>query len=471
MGIKLKEAGEHNFLILERADELGGTWRDNHYPGAACDIPSVLYSFSFEPNPDWSRVYPTQPELLAYERRCAKKYGLIPHLRFGAEVTTCRYDDESSTWSVCTADGRTFDCSVLISGVGGLSNPAYPDIAGLESFQGTSFHSADWNHDVDLAGKRVAVIGSGASSIQMVPPIAATAAHLDYYQRTPAWVMPKADRPLTARERRRFTRVPLTRKLSRLRTFAMMEVQYLGFSAAPGLLRAAERLVKAGIRKAIPNLTTRDKVTPDYRAGCKRILISNEYYPALARPNVEVITEGITEVLPLSIVTADGVDRPIDVIIFGTGFKVHQMVPDGMITGAHGRDLAAVWRDNGTEAFKGTTVPGFPNLFLLVGPNVGLGHNSMILQIEAQVRYVMGALRTIKANKLASIDVRDDVVRSYNRKIQKKLAKTVWIRGGCRSWYLDASGKNTTLWPGFTLQFRRQLRSFDASDYVLTHLK
>ncbi|MCW7537916.1 NAD(P)/FAD-dependent oxidoreductase [Aquabacterium sp. A7-Y] len=468
MSIRLKQAGIHDFVMLERGEEVGGTWRDNHYPGAACDVPSVLYSLSFEPNPHWSRHYPTQPELLDYQRHCARKYGLLPHLRFQADVVQCRYDAAAACWRVTTRDGRRFVAPVLVSGMGGLSNPALPDIAGLARFEGQTFHSAAWNHNCRLEGKRVAVIGSGASAIQFLPRIAPQAAQLDYYQRTPPWVIPKPDRALRPWEQALFRRLPLAQKLRRWWTYCLLEWRVLAFTSVPALMKTVEWQSQREMHRHIGDPELRRKLTPRYRAGCKRILLASDYYPTLARPNVEVVTDGIREIGPHGIVTDDGRERPADVIVLATGFKIQEMAPAGLYLNARGEDLADAWR-GGPEAYLGTTVPGYPNLFLIVGPNTGLGHNSMIYMIESQVRYILDALLTMRREGLREVEVRPEVVRRYNDRLQAMLQGTVWTSGGCRSWYLNAQGRNTTLWPGFTFSFRRQLRRFDPSRYLIRH--
>lgn len=467
MAIKLKEAGIHDFVMLERGDDVGGTWRDNHYPGAACDVPSNVYSFSFEPNPNWTRSFPTQPELFEYQRHCARKYGLLPHVRLHADMAGSRYDEATSTWTVTTRDGRQFVGQVLVSGIGGLSNPAYPDIPGLESFQGEAFHSATWDHTVDLRGKRVAVIGSGASAIQFVPQIAPKVAHLDYYQRTPPWVLPKPDRPMKDWERTMFRALPITQKLYRWVTYWTLELRVLGFTRFPSAMKMVENWGKRHIAKHVKDPELRRKLTPTYRAGCKRILMANDYYQAVARPNVEVITDRVKEVRSHGIVAADGRERAVDVIIFGTGFKVQEPAPVGAFIGKGGVDLGTLWQQTGSEAFRGTTVAGFPNLFMIVGPNTGLGHNSMIFMIESQVRYIMGAILTMRRKGLRSVEVKPQPQAMYNERIQRMLGGTVWNIGGCQSWYLNAQGKNTTLWPTFTFKFRSELSQFDAGNYVL----
>ncbi len=463
MAIALKAAGRHDFVLLERAEDVGGTWRDNEYPGCACDIPSLLYSFSFDRGFEWSRDYPTQPEILAYLRRCVRKYGLGPHVRYGVDVAEARYDEPTARWRVTAANGTAFDARVLVSAMGGLSNPSIPELPGIERFSGPSFHSAQWNHAVDLTGKDVAVVGTGASAIQFVPQIAPKAARVLLFQRTPPWVLPKFDGPVSRRERflRRF--VPGYARFRRLTIYWLHEVRALGFTVDPRILARMEKLARAFLRHQVPDPELRRKLEPDYRMGCKRVLLSNDYYPALQRDNVEVVTDPIASVEADAIVTAGGARRHADAIVYATGFRAQEAVGNVRISGAGGRTLADAWR-NGMEAFLGVSVAGFPNLFLLVGPNTGLGHNSMVLMIESQVRYVMGALGLMRKRRFASLDVRPDVQRAFNRALERRMKHTVWSTG-CRSWYLDANGKNTTLWPGFTFEFRHRTARFDPRRY------
>ncbi|WP_439638517.1 flavin-containing monooxygenase [Nevskia sp.] len=465
MAIKLREAGIEDFQILERGSDVGGTWRDNHYPGCACDVQSHLYSFSFEPNPDWTRMFARQPEIRAYLEKCADKYDLRRHIVFGANVQTARYDDASASWTVTTADGRSFKAQVLVSGMGGLSNPAMPNVKGLEKFKGKAFHSAHWDHSYDLAGKKVAVIGTGASAIQFVPQLQKLAGRVDLYQRTAPWIMPKPDREIGQIERVLYRRFPALQNAYRTAIYWALESRVLGFAVNPKLMTLVQGIARSHIKKQIADPTLRAKVTPDYTIGCKRILISNDYYPALAQDNVEVITDSIAEVRANSIVDANGVERKVDAIIYGTGFKAQDPMPRGTVFGKGGVDLLDAWKD-GPEAYLGLSVAGFPNFFMLVGPNTGLGHNSMVFMIESQVAYVMDALKTMKARQLRAVDVKPDAQVSFNKGIQGKLTKTVWT-SGCKSWYVDANGKNTTLWPGFTFVYRGKTRRFKADQYQL----
>lgn len=465
MAIKLREAGFEDFQILERGSDVGGTWRDNHYPGCACDVQSHLYSFSFEPNPDWTRMFARQPEIRAYLEKCADKYDLRRHIVFGANVQTARYDDASASWTVTTADGRSFKAQVLVSGMGGLSNPAMPNVKGLEKFKGKAFHSAHWDHSYDLAGKKVAVIGTGASAIQFVPQLQKAAGRVDLYQRTAPWIMPKPDREIGQIERVLYRRFPALQNAYRTAIYWALESRVLGFAVNPKLMTLVQGIARSHIKKQIADPALRAKVTPDYTIGCKRILISNDYYPALAQDNVEVITDSIAEVRANSIVDTNGVERKVDAIIYGTGFKAQDPMPRGTVFGRGGVDLLDAWKD-GPEAYLGLSVAGFPNFFMLVGPNTGLGHNSMVFMIESQVAYVMDALKTMKARQLRAVDVKPDAQVSFNKGIQGKLTKTVWT-SGCKSWYVDANGKNTTLWPGFTFVYRGKTRRFKADQYQL----
>jgi cation diffusion facilitator CzcD-associated flavoprotein CzcO len=467
MAIRLKAAGEHDFIVLEKADAVGGTWRENTYPGCACDVQSHLYSFSFEPNPRWSRMFARQSEIRAYLEHCTEKYNVRPHIRFGAELTSARFDEAEARWHVAVNGGeRTYTARVLVAGFGPLSRPEYPQIEGIERFAGTSFHSAQWDGSHDLRGKRVAVVGTGASAIQFVPRIAREVAALHLYQRTPPWVLPKPDRRTTRLERALFRAFPAVQEAYRNLIYWRLETRVLGFTLHPNVMKAAELIAHAHIRRAIRDPQLRRAVTPDYTIGCKRILISNDYYPALARDNVELVTGGVQRVTERGVVAADGTEREVDVIIYGTGFKVHDPLAGMSIVGRGGADLGALWRERGLEAYLGTTVSGFPNLFVLVGPNTGLGHNSIVYMIESQVHYVLEAIRAMRAADADVADVRQDAQTRFNEEIQSQLEGAVWS-SGCASWYLDASGKNRTLWPGFTFNFRRATDAFQADDYEL----
>jgi cation diffusion facilitator CzcD-associated flavoprotein CzcO len=464
MAIRLKQQGIQDFVVFERAGDVGGTWRDNTYPGCQCDVPSHLYSFSFAPNPGWSRTFSQQREIQDYLRRCAAHFDVNPHVRFHHEVQNAQWDEDAQRWTIETSGGR-FTADVLVAGMGGLSEPSIPSIPGLDKFEGAAFHTAQWDHDVDLKGRRVAVIGTGASSIQVVPEIQPEVEELHLFQRTPAWIMPHPDRPLSAREHTIYRRFPLAQRLMRAAIYWARETFVIPF-VRPKLARIPETQARKFISKQVKDPELRRKLTPDYTIGCKRILISNDYYPAVSKPNVRLETEGIREVRERSIVTADGREIEVDVIVLGTGFKIRDMPAAHRVRGRDGRTLAEAW--NGSmEAYLGTAIAGFPNLFMLVGPNTGLGHNSIVFMIESQVEYVLGALRTMQAGALSSIDVRREVQDAYNAELQENLKDTVWSTGGCASWYLDDTGRNTTLWPGSTWPFRRRTRRFDPAAYEL----
>ncbi|GGO85434.1 flavin-containing monooxygenase [Wenjunlia tyrosinilytica] len=451
MAIELKRGGREDFVILEKADEVGGTWRENTYPGCACDVQSHVYSFSFEPNPGWSRMFPLQHELLAYLRRCADKYGVRPHIRFGTEFSGAEYDDARRLWQVRTGDGSVLTCRALVLGMGPLHKPNIPDIPGLSDFEGPLFHSAEWDHGVELDGKRVGVIGTGASAIQFVPRIAPRAARLSLFQRTPPWILPKPDRAVSSLERRLFERLPLTQRAYRTSIYWRLESRFVAFEH-PRLMRVAERLARLNMRRHIKDPELRRALTPSYTMGCKRTLISNDYYPALARPNVDVVTTGIQEVRADRVVTRDGAEHPVDAIVLGTGFHVTDAMERLPLTGRGGLKIQDAWAD-GIEAYLGTTVTGFPNLFLVLGPNTGLGHNSMVFMVEAQTRYIVGCLDLIDRRGGRALEVEDTAQRAFNDRLQGSLDGEVWSKGNCASWYLDSEGVNRAAWPGWTWQF------------------
>lgn len=463
MAIRLQQAGIRQFTIYEADDGVGGTWRANHYPGAACDVPSHLYSFSFEPNPNWSRAYAPQAEILRYLEHCTDKYGLRPHLRCNTAVTALRFDEASGEWAVSLSNGDTVRASVVVSGSGGLSRPAYPDIPGLPQFAGKLFHSARWRHDYDLRDKIVAVIGTGASAIQFVPQIASQVRLLQLFQRTPPWVLPRPDRAITALERGLFRALPPLQWLYRQTQYWINESRVLGFIRHPRFMALIGWLGRRHIRQQIADPALRQRVTPTYTPGCKRILISNDYYPALNRDNVQLNSQHIDHIDASSIHTADGRRHPVDAIILGTGFQAAEAVAPFPVVGLAGRDLNHSWR-NGAEAYLGTSVNGFPNLYFIVGPNTGLGHSSMVLMIESQIRYILSALAQQKQGGFRYLDVKAEVQASFNRRLTDKLAKTVWATG-CSSWYQTSSGKNTTLWPSSTLAFRYLTRRLALADY------
>ena len=464
VALELLKHGRRDFLVFEKADDVGGTWRDNTYPGCQCDVPSILYSLSEHPNPNWSRTYSPQAEIQAYLRHVARK--VPPELfRFGAAVTGAQWLPARACWLVTTTAGQ-WTADVLITGHGGLSAPAVPDIAGLDSFQGAAFHSALWDDSVDLTGKRVAIVGTGASAIQIVPRIAKQVAHLTVFQRTPPWVLPHGDRPTRWWERAVYRRFPAVQRLMRAVVYLLREFIFLGMARPSWLTRVIEAMARKHLERQVPDPDLRAKLTPDYTPGCKRLLPSNHYYRALMADNVDLVTEKIHEVRPDGIVTVDGEVHAADVIVWATGFKVTNHPMLGALKDAEGRTLEAVWAADGMQAYLGTTVAGFPNLFLMTGPNTGLGHTSLLFMIEAQVDYVMSALQQMQQRRLATVEPRREVVQRYNERLQRKLKPTVWSSGGCASWYLDAQGRNTTLWPDFTWKFWLRTRRFDIENYV-----
>jgi cation diffusion facilitator CzcD-associated flavoprotein CzcO len=465
MAIRLKQAGIDDFVVLERAHDVGGTWRDNIYPGCQCDVPSHLYSFSFAPNPAWSRTYSCQPEIQTYLQHCAREYGILPHVRFGTEVQSSAWDESERSWQIETSAGPV-RAQVLVAAPGALSEPRIPELPGLDSFEGRMFHSAQWDYDHDLTGRRVAAVGTGASAIQFVPRIQPEVERLHLFQRTPPWILPHTDRPVSEAERRLYRAVPALQRLVRNGVYWAREWNVLGFVHDQRLMRMAERIARWHLKRQVPDRELRRTLRPRYRLGCKRVLLSNDYYPALTRPNVEVVPSGIAEVRPRSVVAADGTEREVDTIIFGTGFFVTDIPSAQHIHGRNGETLAEKWRGS-PQAYMGMSIAGFPNLFMLLGPNTGLGHTSVVFMIEAQIAHVMEGLRTMEAQQLASVEVRADVQEAFNADVQRRLEGTVWNTGGCASWYMDANGRNTTLWPDFTWRYWQRARRFDPADYVL----
>jgi cation diffusion facilitator CzcD-associated flavoprotein CzcO len=462
--IQLKNAGIQDFVILEKAARVGGTWRENTYPGAACDVPSHLYSYSFEPNPSWSRAYGGQAEILAYLEHCADKYNLRPHLKFGQHVDSARFDEATGSWHVATAAGERLEARALLLGNGALHLPALPDIPGLDTFRGRRFHSAQWDHGYDLTGKRVAVIGTGASAIQFVPQIAPKVAHLDVYQRTAPWVVPKRDRTITDAERWCYEHVPATHWLRRAGLYWLMESRVVGFAFAPKVNEVLESLARFYLKKAVHDPALRAKLTPTYRFGCKRVLISNDWYPALQRENVDVVTDRIEAITPRGVRTADGTEREVDALILGTGFRVNEYLSAIRITGRGGIDLNDEWRKS-LRNYLGISVSGFPNLFLLMGPNTGLGHNSMIFMIEAQARYAANALCELRDRNLAFLDVLPSAEQAFRAELAAKMKNTVWTTG-CQSWYQTPDG-DVFLWPGATFDYWWRTRSVPLHAYEM----
>jgi cation diffusion facilitator CzcD-associated flavoprotein CzcO len=465
MGARLRQAGIESFLIIEKADDLGGTWRDNRYPGCACDIPSHLYSLSFAPRTDWHRMYPTQPELWEYLRDVVDSYGLRPKLCFNVAMNSAEWDEANAQWRVKTNTGATIRARVLISGIGALHVPAQPRLPGLETFTGVAFHSATWRSDCDLAGKRVAVVGTGASAIQFVPEIAPKASTLHVFQRTPPWIVPKLDRPIGPGERRLFRYLPGYRRVFRESLYWLHELRALGFNGNRRIITKIEQIARDHLASQINDPELRVRLTPHYQIGCKRILISNDYYPTLTRPNVELVTDGIAEVLVDAVHTRDGIKRPIDVLIFGTGFEVADVLRTLPVIGRNRQALTDIWRDH-VKSYYGICVNGFPNFFMLLGPNTGLGHNSVVVMIEAQVRYIISCLVQMRRQRLKLIEVKPEIQQQFFERIQEQLKPTVWQSGGCRSWYQDRDGHNVAIWPGLTVNYRWLTRRAKLADFL-----
>ncbi|MCS3392861.1 alpha/beta hydrolase fold domain-containing protein [Burkholderia thailandensis] len=468
MARAFRQAGVHDFAILERSHDVGGVWRDNSYPGAACDVPSHLYSFSFEPNPLWSRTFARQPEIHAYLRHCARKFGIERHIKFGAEVERAEYDESRSVWRVALADGTLVETALLVTATGQLSRPVLPKLAGIETFEGRAFHSAHWDHDYPLSGKRVAVVGTGASAIQFVPAIADDVSRLTIFQRSPAYILPRPDRAYRRWRQTLFRRMPWTMKLHRASIYLRYEARALAFTRFKAMMRyAVGRPFLRLLSRQVPNAELRAKLTPDYPIGCKRILLSNDYLAAMSKPSVELVTAGIRRVTPNGIETEDGVHHRADAIVFGTGFAATEFLAPMHIVGRAGVTLNDAWR-RGAQAYLGVAVPGFPNFFMLYGPNTNLGHNSIVYMLESQIAHVMRCWRAMRAANATAIDVDERRYRRFNAHVQKRLSDSVW--SGCTSWYVDANGHNSTNWHGFTLSYRWLARFSSLAAYRMTRV-
>ncbi len=466
MAIRLKQAGYHDFVILEKKDDLGGTWRDNTYPGCACDVPSHLYSFSFELNPGWSRMFAPQEEIWEYLRRCVRRYGISAHIRFGCRVERMEWDDASGRWHITTAAGEAYTARAIVSGIGALHLPSVPEIPGAGQFAGPAFHSAHWDRSCSLAGKRVAVIGTGASAIQFIPEIAKQAAQVHVFQRTPPWIHPRPDFEIPPAARAVFAAAPPVMRAFRDGIYWLLEIRAAGFAVHPQLLAPLRRIAEHHIARQVSDPELREKVTPDYTIGCKRILLSSNYYPALARPNVNLVTQPIARITDCGLTCEDGSTYDADVIIYGTGFKTVEALTELNVAGRDGVKLQDAWR-GGVEAYYGITVAGFPNLFLLLGPNTGLGHNSVIFMIESQVQHVLSCLRLLARQGGNTVEVTASAQRRFNHQIQRRLGRAVWSQGGCTSWYLDAQGVNRALWPGFSFEYWARSRRARRADYLI----
>ncbi len=457
----LRRAGFHDVVLLEKADRVGGVWRDNRYPGCACDVPASLYSYSFALNPDWSRRFPPHAEILAYLDRCVTDLGLADRVRPGTTVTDARWDDAQSCWRLRTAAGAEIVADVLVPAVGQLSRPVVPALPGAERFGGVALHTARWDPDLPVEGRRVAVIGTGASAVQLVPAIAGRAAHVTVFQRNAPWTLPKPDRRYGPLRRALHRRVPALMRASRAGAWVLTAIggaALTGNRLAGALLRGASRAQR---RLQVPDPELRARVTPDEPMGCKRVLYTSTWLPALSRPDVDLVTEKIIEVTADGIHTADGAEHPCDVLIYGTGFAATEFLVPIRVTGRGGARLDDVWRD-GAQAYLGMTVPGFPNMFLVYGPNTNTGNTSVIYFHEAQARYIAQAVRLI-ADGRGPLAVRAEVAAGYDAELQRRLARSVWT--GCRSWYRTASGRVVTNWPGTAGEYRRRTARLRPADF------
>jgi len=465
MAIRLKQAGRNDFVLIERGEGVGGTWWANSYPGCQCDIPSNLYSFSFAPNPNWDRAYPMRDQLLEYLRGCAERFEVLSHTRLRSELLEARWVAEEQHWELETTTGP-LAARVLVAAPGLLSEPFSPGLPGLERFEGNCFHTAEWDHSDDLTGRRVALLGSGASAVQVVPEIQPKVAKLHLFQRTPPWVIPHTDHPVALAMRELYRRVPVLQSLSRAGVYALRESVAVGITRDRRWLKAQELNARLHLRRQVPDPELRERLTPDYEIFCKRIILSNRWYPAIQEPNVDLVSSGVREVREHSVVDGDGVEREIDTLILATGFKPAELPIAERIRGRDGSSLADVWGGS-PEAYLGTTVAGFPNLLFLYGPNLNTGHSSVVYMLESQLAYALDALDTMRVRGAAEFDVRPEAQAAYNEELQARLQTTVWNTGGCASWYFDRNGRNSIMWPGFTFEYRRRTRSFNAEAYRL----
>jgi cation diffusion facilitator CzcD-associated flavoprotein CzcO len=463
MACRLRQAGIETFTIYEKAGAVGGTWRDNTYPGAACDVPSHLYSLSFAPKTDWTRKFPEQPEILDYLNEVTDRFGLRSHLRLDTELTSATWDEDGQRWLLRFADGAEDEADVIVAATGQLNRPQVPDIPGLGGFTGTTFHSARWDHDHDLAGRDVAVIGIGASAIQFVPEVAKEARRLTLFQRSSNFVAPKPDGAFSEAARERFRRHPALQRLYRFSIWLRFDLRWLMFRRGSKLAELGQKRFAAEVSKAISDDVPADVLVPDYPLGCKRILISNDWYPTLFRPNVQVVTDPIARITPDGVV-AGGDEHRVDTIIFGTGFASTGFLAPMQITGRDGRDLHAEWRD-GAEAHLGITVAGFPNLFVLYGPNTNLGHNSIVFMLERQIAYALTLVRRMVDDGWGSVEVRREAQDASNERLRRRLDRTVWA-ASCHSWYKTASGKITNNWSGPTVAYWWRTRRPDPTEFA-----
>ena len=462
--IELDRAGFPDLAVLERGPEVGGTWWFNAYPGCQCDVPSNLYSYSFARKPDWSRSYPEQPEVLDYLRDCSYRFGVRDRIHFDCEMREASWDEETQRWRIETSQG-TLSARMLVSAPGLLSEPKVPDVPGLEGFDGEVVHTARWRESGDLAGKRVAVIGTGATAVQLVPRLHPDVERLYVFQRTPPWVLPLFDRAVSERLKRLYSAVPALQDLARGAVYCLREPMVIAMATVPKLAKLFEAVSRAQLRLQVSDPELRRRLTPDYVAGCKRLLLTNAWYRALIQPNVELVAEGLAEVRGRTLVGSDGSECEVGAIVFATGFMPTDPPIAHQLRGPEGRTLAEAW-ETGPEAYRGTMVAGFPNLFLMYGPNTNLGHNSIVYMLESQYRYLLAAMRALREHALGRLEVRKDVQGAFNKDVQRRLEGTVWNDGRCASWYLDEEGENRIMWSDFTFRFRRLAARFDLDEHL-----
>lgn len=467
MAVRLRQAGITDLVVLDRAEGVGGTWRHNTYPGSGCDVPSHLYSFSFQPKPDWPRRFATQAQILGYLEDVAARHQLGPVLRLGTEVTSARWSDHRCTWRLTTTEGPDVEADVVVAACGQLSRPYVPGLPGLAEFAGPWWHSARWDHRVDLAGRRVAVVGTGASAVQLIPHVVASAAHVDLYQRSAPYVVGKPDRRYPRWEQCLYARVPQLQKASRALQYLALEAMAVPFVTAPAAMALPEAWWRLRLLRRVRDPELRRRLTPRFRMGCKRILLANDYYRALASPTVEVVTAPVQRVTRTGVL-AGGVERPTEALVFATGFTATDFLAPLQVTGRAGFELHQRWA-GGARAYLGMAVHGFPNLFLLYGPNTNLGHSSIVYMLESQIAYVVQAVRALARHRLAALEVSEGAESAWDQRVRHRSASTVWTTG-CSSWYVTEEGRNTNNWPGYTFDYRRRLRRLDLSQYLLTPL-
>lgn len=461
--IKLREAGITDFLLMEKADELGGVWRENTYPGCACDVPSALYSYSFAPNPEWSRVFAGQAEIKRYLQNVALKFEVLPHVKFQHEVLSAGWSDTEACWIIKTSQGE-YRSRFTIMACGPMHEPVLPNLPGLNDFQGEIFHSSRWRHDLDLKGKRVAVIGTGASAIQFVPAIQPLVAQMTVFQRTPHWVLPKMDQSLPPLMQQLFKRLPLVQQAVRGGIYAIFETLNGGMQSLAAM-KQFQRLALLNLKLTVKDPDLRRRLTPNYVIGCKRVLQSSDWYPALVQPNVNVVSSALTAIEGNTLIAADGSRCEADVIILGTGFEIAEPPIAKRIFNRHGQSMADVWQGS-PEGYMGTMVAGCPNGFLMFGPNIAVSSSALII-IEAQLAYIVDAIKQARSKGIVSIETDPVRTAKFNQRVQAALVDSVWNRGGCHSYFIDRNGRNSTVWPWTTFEMRRQLSRFKLDEYIV----